>query len=69
MNPVLRFARAHLPYAEKTERGADVPLSYDEIRAWGGVFLRLQLPRSQAAQHGRAPLGLGQGDPFAAARR
>lgn len=38
MNPVLRFARAHLPYAEKTERGADVPLSYDEIRAWGGVF-------------------------------
>jgi SAM-dependent methyltransferase len=35
MNPVLNFARDHLPYRQKTPRGADVPLTYREIKAWG----------------------------------
>jgi SAM-dependent methyltransferase len=38
MNPLLRFARAHLPYRDKTDRGADVPLSYEEIHAWGSAL-------------------------------
>ena len=40
MNPVLRFARDHLPYPYKTPRGADRPLSYREIEAWGRGFSR-----------------------------
>lgn len=33
-NPLLTFARDHLPYAHKNARGADVPLSYRAIRRW-----------------------------------
>ena len=40
MNPLLRFARNHLPYPYKTPRGADRPLSYTEIEAWGRGFSR-----------------------------
>src|SRR5262245_51015264 len=40
MNPVLRFARDRLPYPSKTPRGADRPLSYAEIEAWGCGFSR-----------------------------
>lgn len=38
MNPLLRFARAHLPYPHKNPRGADKPLNYDEINAWGAGY-------------------------------
>jgi SAM-dependent methyltransferase len=38
MNPALRFARDHLPYRYKTPRGADRPLTYVEIEAWGSGF-------------------------------
>lgn len=38
MNPFLSFARDHLPYPGKNPRGADKPLNYDEIRAWGQSF-------------------------------
>jgi SAM-dependent methyltransferase len=37
-NPVVAFARDHLPYPHKNPRGADVPLDYDDIRAWGAPF-------------------------------
>ena len=37
-NPLLRFARDHLPYPQKTPRGADRPLTYDDIRCWGEGF-------------------------------
>ena len=37
-NPVIAFARDHLPYPGKNPRGADVPLSYDDIRAWEAPF-------------------------------
>jgi SAM-dependent methyltransferase len=37
-NPVIAFARDHLPYPGKNPRGADVPLSYADIRAWEAPF-------------------------------
>jgi SAM-dependent methyltransferase len=37
-NPVIVFARDHLPYPGKNPRGADVPLSYDDIAAWERPF-------------------------------
>jgi SAM-dependent methyltransferase len=38
MNPVLNFVRDYVWYPKKTPRGADVPLSYADIEAWGGRF-------------------------------
>ncbi|GAB4430605.1 MAG: hypothetical protein Kow00106_25150 [Anaerolineae bacterium] len=38
MNPLLNFVRAHVPYPSKKPRGADVPLTYREIHAWGKPF-------------------------------
>jgi SAM-dependent methyltransferase len=38
MNPVLNFVRDHVPYRDKTPRGADRPLTYEEISAWGKGF-------------------------------
>jgi SAM-dependent methyltransferase len=38
MNPVLAFARDHIPYPGKNPRGADIPLSYDAVHAWGSPF-------------------------------
>ncbi|MGH3052448.1 MAG: methyltransferase domain-containing protein [Gaiellaceae bacterium] len=38
MNPILNFVRDHVPYPHKTPRGADRPLTYKEIRAWGKGF-------------------------------
>ncbi len=35
MNPMLNFARDHLYYRNKTERGADHPLTYADLAAWG----------------------------------
>jgi SAM-dependent methyltransferase len=37
-NPVIAFARDHLPYPGKNPRGADVPLSYADIAAWEAPF-------------------------------
>jgi ubiquinone/menaquinone biosynthesis C-methylase UbiE len=37
-NPVITFARDHLPYPHKNPRGADVPLSYEAVRAWEAPF-------------------------------
>jgi ubiquinone/menaquinone biosynthesis C-methylase UbiE len=34
MNPVLNFAREHIPYRHKNPRGADRPLNYADIKAW-----------------------------------
>lgn len=35
MNPLLNFARDHLYYRQKTDRGADHPLTYQDLEAWG----------------------------------
>jgi len=37
-NPLVVFAREHLPYPGKHERGADVPLTRDDIRTWMAPF-------------------------------
>lgn len=38
MNPVLNLVRSHIPYPHKHPRGADRPLTYAEIHAWGTGF-------------------------------
>ena len=38
MNPILKFVRDHVPYPYKNPRGADCPLTYDEIHGWGKGF-------------------------------
>lgn len=42
MNPLLNFARDHVPYPHKNPRGADRPLSYTDIRKWGQGFRRFE---------------------------
>jgi SAM-dependent methyltransferase len=37
-NPLVVFAREHLPYPGKHERGADVPLTREDIRTWMAPF-------------------------------
>jgi 2-polyprenyl-3-methyl-5-hydroxy-6-metoxy-1,4-benzoquinol methylase len=37
-NPLVVFARDHLPYPGKNVRGADSPLSGAEVEAWGAPF-------------------------------
>jgi SAM-dependent methyltransferase len=60
-NPVLAFARDHLPYPGKNPRGADIPLSYDAIRAWEAPFSaarhrEIQLLAMAERALGRGPL-------------
>ena len=38
MNPILNLVRNQIPYPHKHPRGADRPLTYVEIRGWGGAF-------------------------------
>lgn len=38
MNPLLKFVRNYVPYPQKTPRGADRPLNYAEIHAWGQEY-------------------------------
>jgi SAM-dependent methyltransferase len=47
MNPLLNFARAHLPYRDKTPRGPDEPLTYDDIAAWGRHFGQIRYSERQ----------------------
>jgi 2-polyprenyl-3-methyl-5-hydroxy-6-metoxy-1,4-benzoquinol methylase len=37
-NPVVAFARDHVPYARKNVRGADHPLQAADVDAWGAPF-------------------------------
>ena len=37
-NPLIAFSRDHVPYPHKNARGADEPLTYDDIRAWCAPF-------------------------------
>ena len=47
MNPILNFVRDYVPYPHKTPRGADIPLSYRDIRAWGAPFRHLEYQELQ----------------------
>jgi SAM-dependent methyltransferase len=43
MNPLLVFARNHLPYPGKNERGADRPLTAADMRAWKAPFAQVTM--------------------------
>jgi SAM-dependent methyltransferase len=43
MNPLLVFARKHLPYPEKHVRGADRPLTHADIADWRRPFAEMRL--------------------------
>lgn len=47
MNPLLKFARNHLPYPGKNPRGADRPLNYDEIHSWGQKYTKFNYQEIQ----------------------
>jgi SAM-dependent methyltransferase len=57
-NPVIAFARDHLPYPGKNPRGADVPLSYDDIRAWEAPFSSAEHREVQLLEAVERALGL-----------
>ena len=57
-NPVIAFARDHLPYPGKNPRGADVPLSYADIRAWEAPFAVAQHREVQLLEMVQRALGL-----------
>jgi SAM-dependent methyltransferase len=59
-NPVLAFARDHLPYPHKNPRGADEPLTYDDIRAWGAPFREFDYQEIQLLSMMRRALGIGR---------
>ncbi|MDP9484168.1 MAG: class I SAM-dependent methyltransferase [Chloroflexota bacterium] len=42
-NPLVVFARAHLPYPGKHERGADRPLTVKDLAAWRAPFAQFKL--------------------------
>jgi SAM-dependent methyltransferase len=58
-NPLIAFARDHLPYPGKNPRGADVPLSYDDIRAWEAPFSAARHREIQLLAMAERALGLG----------
>jgi SAM-dependent methyltransferase len=57
-NPVVAFARDHLPYPGKNPRGADVPLSYADIRAWEAPFSSAEHREVQLLEMVQRALGL-----------
>ena len=64
-NPVVAFARDHLPYPGKNPRGADIPLSYADLAAWERPFTHGRASRGATARDG----GAGVRRAFAAALR
>ena len=58
-NPLIAFARDHLPYPGKNPRGADVPLSYDDIRAWEAPFCGARHREIQLLAMAERALGRG----------
>jgi SAM-dependent methyltransferase len=59
MNPLLVFARAHLPYPGKHERGADRPLTAADLRAWRAPFGRVRMRPVQLLSMVERALGFG----------
>jgi SAM-dependent methyltransferase len=59
MNPLLVFARAHLPYPGKHDRGADRPLTAADIRAWRAPFRAMHLRPIQLFSMIERGLGFG----------
>ena len=68
-NPLVVLARAHLPYPGKHERGADRPLTVNDIAAWRAPFAEVPAPPNPAPEHGRAGTRIRPQDPDSAADR
>jgi SAM-dependent methyltransferase len=60
MNPLLSFARDHLPYPGKTPRGPDEPLDYADIEAWGSGFGEFRYEEVQLLSMVERALGRGR---------
>ncbi len=59
MNPILSFARDHVPYPGKNPPGGDKPVNYDEIEAWGAGFAHLECNEIQLLSMVERGLGFG----------
>ena len=59
MNPVLSFARDHVPYPGKNPPGGDKPVNYEEIAAWGAGFSTVELDEIQLLSMVERGLGFG----------
>ncbi|MDH4141413.1 MAG: class I SAM-dependent methyltransferase [Chloroflexota bacterium] len=59
-NPLVAFARDHLPYPNKHERGADIPLRREDIAAWTRPFAAAQLRGVQLFSMVERGLGFGR---------
>lgn len=59
MNPLLVFARDHVPYPGKNPPGDDKPVNYDEIAAWGAGFSQVDLEEIQLLAMVERGLGFG----------
>jgi ubiquinone/menaquinone biosynthesis C-methylase UbiE len=60
MNPLLNFARERIAYPHKNPRGADRPLHYDEILAWGHQFSRFRYHEIQLLSMLERGMGFGK---------
>lgn len=67
MNPVLNVVRDHVPYKHKNPRGADIPLSYTDIRNWTAGFKTAEYHELQLFS--MLERGLGFKHPLPALRR
>ncbi len=60
MNPILNFVRDGVWYPHKHPRGADKPLTYDEIAAWGKQFSSFTFREVQLLSMLERGLGFGK---------
>jgi SAM-dependent methyltransferase len=58
-NPLVVFARAHIPYPGKHERGADRPLTVADLAAWRAPFAEFRLRPIQLLSMVERGLGFG----------
>jgi 2-polyprenyl-3-methyl-5-hydroxy-6-metoxy-1,4-benzoquinol methylase len=63
-NPLVVFARAHLPYPGKHERGADRPLTVQDIAAWRAPFAEFRLRPIQLLSMVERAFGFGRKIPI-----
>lgn len=64
MNPVLNFVRDHVPYPSKKPRGADHPLTYEDIHTWGKGFREFTYREIQLLSMLERGLGFGRKIPL-----
>ena len=64
MNPILVFVRNHVPYPGKHERGADRPLTANDLRLWGAPFADARMRPFHLLSMVERGLGFGHPLPF-----